>query len=50
VDSASESKNLIPSNVSPKKMNLEQTTGSTGFRLDAIKHIDRKFMLNWVRF
>ncbi|KAF9533777.1 glycoside hydrolase family 13 protein [Crepidotus variabilis] len=26
-----------------------QTTGATGFRLDAIKHIDRKFMLNWIQ-
>ncbi|KAF9003947.1 glycoside hydrolase superfamily, partial [Cyathus striatus] len=24
-----------------------KTTGSVGFRLDAIKHIDRKFLLNW---
>ncbi|PPQ82627.1 LOW QUALITY PROTEIN: hypothetical protein CVT26_001438 [Gymnopilus dilepis] len=26
-----------------------ETTGATGFRLDAIKHIDRKFLLSWVR-
>ncbi|KAA1467518.1 glycoside hydrolase family 13 protein [Dentipellis sp. KUC8613] len=25
------------------------TTGATGFRLDAIKHIDRKFLLGWVK-
>ncbi|PPQ98753.1 GH-13 [Panaeolus cyanescens] len=25
-----------------------ETTGATGFRLDAIKHIDRKFLLHWV--
>ncbi len=26
-----------------------QTTGANGFRLDAVKHIDRKFLLHWVR-
>ncbi|KJA26308.1 glycoside hydrolase family 13 protein [Hypholoma sublateritium FD-334 SS-4] len=26
-----------------------QTTGATGFRLDAIKHIDRKFTLKWIQ-
>lgn len=25
-----------------------KTTGAVGFRLDAIKHIDRKFLLKWV--
>ncbi|KAF8910672.1 glycoside hydrolase family 13 protein [Gymnopilus junonius] len=25
-----------------------ETTGATGFRLDAIKHIDRKFLLSWI--
>nr|BAW15172.1 alpha-amylase [Pholiota microspora] len=25
-----------------------ETTGATGFRLDAIKHIDRKFMVRWI--
>jgi hypothetical protein len=27
---------------------MGQTTGGAGFRLDAIKHIDRKFLLQWV--
>ncbi|KDR76242.1 hypothetical protein GALMADRAFT_247535 [Galerina marginata CBS 339.88] len=26
-----------------------ETTGANGFRLDAIKHIDRKFMLHWIQ-
>ncbi|KAF4614271.1 hypothetical protein D9613_007816 [Agrocybe pediades] len=26
-----------------------ETTGAVGFRLDAIKHIDQKFMLHWIR-
>ncbi|KAF8183952.1 glycoside hydrolase family 13 protein [Pholiota molesta] len=26
-----------------------ETTGATGFRLDAIKHIDRKFMVQWIQ-
>ncbi|KAF5326937.1 hypothetical protein D9619_004839 [Psilocybe cf. subviscida] len=26
-----------------------ETTGAVGFRLDAIKHIDRKFMLKWIQ-
>ncbi|KAF8968147.1 glycoside hydrolase family 13 protein [Flammula alnicola] len=26
-----------------------ETTGASGFRLDAIKHIDRKFMLHWIQ-
>ncbi|KAF9036177.1 glycoside hydrolase family 13 protein [Panaeolus papilionaceus] len=26
-----------------------ETTGATGFRLDAIKHIDRKFLLHWIQ-
>lgn len=25
-----------------------QTTGASGFRLDAIKHIDRKFLIDFV--
>jgi hypothetical protein len=27
---------------------MGQTTGGAGFRLDAIKHMDRKFLLQWV--
>jgi alpha-amylase len=27
---------------------MVQTTGGGGFRLDAIKHMDRKFLLQWV--
>ncbi|KAF8149917.1 glycoside hydrolase family 13 protein [Crassisporium funariophilum] len=26
-----------------------ETTGAPGFRLDAIKHIDRKFLLHWIQ-
>ncbi|KAH9481377.1 Alpha-amylase [Psilocybe cubensis] len=26
-----------------------KTTGASGFRLDAIKHVDRKFMLHWIQ-
>lgn len=26
-----------------------QATGAAGFRLDAIKHMDRQFLLEWVR-
>ncbi|KAF9475389.1 alpha amylase [Pholiota conissans] len=26
-----------------------ETTGASGFRLDAIKHIDRKFMVRWIQ-
>ncbi|KAH6913114.1 alpha amylase [Coprinopsis sp. MPI-PUGE-AT-0042] len=26
-----------------------ETTGASGFRLDAIKHYDRKFLLEWIR-
>ena len=26
-----------------------QTTGAAGFRLDAIKHMDHQFLLEWVR-
>ncbi|KAI0264421.1 glycoside hydrolase family 13 protein [Gloeopeniophorella convolvens] len=26
-----------------------QTTGGAGFRLDAIKHMDRKFLLQWIK-
>ncbi|CAA7267009.1 unnamed protein product [Cyclocybe aegerita] len=26
-----------------------ETTGASGFRLDAIKHIDRKFLLQWIQ-
>ncbi|KAI0303756.1 glycoside hydrolase family 13 protein [Multifurca ochricompacta] len=26
-----------------------RTTGGSGFRLDAIKHIDRKFLLQWIK-
>ena len=29
-------------------MQYYKTTEAAGFRLDAIKHIDRKFMLHWV--
>src|ERR1700761_3354032 len=27
---------------------MGQTTGGSGFRLDAIKHMDREFLLQWV--
>ena len=27
---------------------MGQATGGAGFRLDAIKHMDRKFLLQWV--
>jgi alpha-amylase len=27
---------------------MSQTTGGSGFRLDAIKHMDREFLLQWV--
>ena len=27
---------------------MGQTTGGSGFRLDAIKHMDRGFLLQWV--
>jgi alpha-amylase len=27
---------------------MGQTTGGSGFRLDAIKHMDRDFLLQWV--
>ena len=26
-----------------------QTTGGAGFRLDAVKHMDRQFLADWVR-
>ncbi|PPQ69318.1 hypothetical protein CVT25_005919 [Psilocybe cyanescens] len=26
-----------------------ETTGANGFRLDAIKHVDRKYMLHWIQ-
>lgn len=34
--------------LSPFSISFHQTTNATGFRLDAIKHIDRKFLLRFV--
>ena len=38
----------IPSQSRPI-YNIPQTLGAAGFRIDAAKHIDYKFMLQWVR-
>ena len=38
----------IPWQISPIH-DIPQTLGAAGFRIDAAKHIDYKFMLQWVR-
>lgn len=40
---------FIPAHVSLAEL-VPQTTGGSGFRLDAVKHIDHEFLLKFVRF